>query len=307
MEDPRLPPELEREVCDLAASMHPETMPTLVRVAHRIREWTEPLLYQTVRVKRSKQFDAFLHVLRTKPLSFLAASVRHVHFESDPVCTFDLCVEIISKCPGITRLGTTQVFKGPASLAPLNTLRNVRHLAISLCPLLMHMPENSDLAVEPILANITHLSLHDDMRNPLTQQVVGSVLPRMPCLTHIRLIFYGLSVDAMRQLLSTCTQLEILLVTVETTRFKPRGYPIEDLRLVWGHSPDNYYVFWDDWQRGAWGLRDLWAFAEEAVEKRKRDPSSHSTSRIDWIRTSEGEDSSSDSDGSIEDFVYVAG
>ncbi|KAJ7059739.1 hypothetical protein C8F01DRAFT_1145501 [Mycena amicta] len=290
MEDPRLPPELEREVCELTALMHPETVPTLIRVAQRIHEWTEPFLYRTVRVRPSRHFDAFLRALRTKPPSFLAASVRNIHFESVPECTYELCLEIISKCPGIIRLGTTRVFTGPRTLEPLNTLRNVRHLALSLCPLFQG-PQNVDPAVEPIFAHITHLSLHDTMSSE-SHQVICSVLPRMPCLTHIRVNSYQLPAEVVRQLLSTCARLEILLATAgSNSLFNGLGYPLGDPRLVWGRTSEwasSYAEFWDDWEKGALGLVDFWALAAEAVERRKRDLSSHNTHRIEWIGPVDG-------------------
>jgi hypothetical protein len=33
------PPELERKICEAAAYLHPETIPTLLLVAQRVREW----------------------------------------------------------------------------------------------------------------------------------------------------------------------------------------------------------------------------------------------------------------------------
>ncbi|KAJ7059712.1 hypothetical protein C8F01DRAFT_217943 [Mycena amicta] len=129
MDGPRLPRELEREIFELAAEIHPSTVAVLLRVAHRVQEWTEPFLYRTIRVRTSQSFETFQHVLRTKPPNFLAASVRHVLFEAREGCTDEICLEIISKCPGITHIGTTINFVGPKALAAFQTLPNLTHLA----------------------------------------------------------------------------------------------------------------------------------------------------------------------------------
>ncbi|KAJ7059732.1 hypothetical protein C8F01DRAFT_1145482, partial [Mycena amicta] len=73
MDGPRLPRELEREIFELAAEIHPSTVAVLLRVAHRVQEWTEPFLYRTIRVRTSQSFEAFQRILRTKSPRFLAA------------------------------------------------------------------------------------------------------------------------------------------------------------------------------------------------------------------------------------------
>ncbi|KAJ7785183.1 hypothetical protein DFH07DRAFT_763788 [Mycena maculata] len=45
---PRLPPELEREIFELAIFLHLDTMPALLLVARRVYTWLKPLLYQVV-------------------------------------------------------------------------------------------------------------------------------------------------------------------------------------------------------------------------------------------------------------------
>ncbi|KAJ7839783.1 hypothetical protein B0H13DRAFT_1911031 [Mycena leptocephala] len=46
--DPRLPPELEHQIFEIAAHEFPEMIPIFLRVARHIQFWIEPLLYQVI-------------------------------------------------------------------------------------------------------------------------------------------------------------------------------------------------------------------------------------------------------------------
>ncbi|KAJ7055437.1 hypothetical protein C8F01DRAFT_1373610 [Mycena amicta] len=273
----RLPRELEREIFELAAENHPSTVVVLLRVAHRVQEWTEPFLYRTIRVLTSQSFDAFQHILRTKLPSFLAASVRHVLFEAREGCTDEICLEIISKCLGITHLGTTINFTGPKALEALQTLPNLTHLAAGLVDLFP--PEGNAVVgtvdpAHPAFARITHLIPLDDLHRKVTGRHMCIVLSRMPSLTHIRLDQEGLAPADVEHLLSDCIWLELLLLTAETSSSITRGgYPTAEPRLVWGirgEDRDRYSSFWDEWERAANGLDDAWALAEAVVEERSQ-------------------------------------
>ncbi|KAJ7059740.1 hypothetical protein C8F01DRAFT_1254651 [Mycena amicta] len=282
MVDPHLPLELEREIFELAAGNHPEMVVQLIRVAHRVLEWTEPFLYRTVRVQNSPAFTSFQRVLLTKPPAFLAASVRHVLFEALRECTPAICIEILSKCPGIINVGTSTRFTGPKALSWLGTLPNLRYLAVSIAELFGAKTSmyGKVIPTEPVFAHVTHLSLHDNMEH--THHLVCPALPGMPRLTHIRLLLRGLPVDAVRDILSGCARLQLLLLTHYEATYDLRhlGYPTNDPRLVFAQASDVYVHFWSDWERGTLGLFDVWALAEETVQKRKRNPNLE----MKWIR-----------------------
>ncbi|KAJ7059721.1 hypothetical protein C8F01DRAFT_1295779 [Mycena amicta] len=287
MDDPHLPPELEREIFELAAATYPGTVPLLMQVAQRVLEWTEPFLYRIVRVKSSKDFESFLRVLRTKPASFLAASVRHVLFEAVDECTIEICIEIISKCPGITDIGATHSFTCQDALAGLNTLPNLHRLAVSLRELFLHETSKhwDEVRInpsEPAFAHVTHLSLHDSMDSYAS--VITPAFPGMPRLTHLRLLLSGLAPSHVRNILSTCPRLKVLLLAESgNSPFDGREYPLEDPRLVWARASNSYVHFWSDWERGALGLVDLWTHAEDLVDKRRKNPTDKDRNEIEWI------------------------
>nr|GAT57085.1 predicted protein [Mycena chlorophos] len=277
---PRLPPELEQEIFELASTAHPETVPTLIRVARRVQEWTEPFLYRTLRVRDSTRLSAFIAALHTKPASFLARGLRHVLFESVPECTNELCLEIIAKCPHITSVGTTNTFCGPAAFDGLASLRHLRRMAVSLCEIMPWDDTADDFEWErlcvdparasPALARITHLSLHDNMDQ--THHLVLDALPCMPCLTHLRLKLRGLPADTARSMLSSRRpRLEVLLLTMGyRSDASIKTFPVDDIRLVCGLAHDSYDEFWDEWTKSSLGEDDMWTVAEELVDRRRQ-------------------------------------
>ncbi|KAJ7059735.1 hypothetical protein C8F01DRAFT_1370600 [Mycena amicta] len=242
----------------------------------RLEAWTEPFLYRTIRVRTSNSFDVFQRILRTKPPNFLAASVRHVLFEASEGCTDDICLEVISKCPGITHIGTTINFTGPKALDAFQTLPNLTHLAAGLCELVARDSQGYSIEVDkidpgPAFAHLTHLILSDDLQRQAARRKICDALPRVPRLTHLRLEHLGLSPADIEQLLSGCIRLEILLLTAETKSLMTRAaYFTHEPRLVWGVSGDDYDAFWSEWERAVNGLVDPWALAEAIVKERRQ-------------------------------------
>ncbi|KAJ7059736.1 hypothetical protein C8F01DRAFT_1370601 [Mycena amicta] len=289
MDGPRLPRELEREIFELAAQSPPSTVAVLLRVAHRVQEWTEPFLYRTIRVRTSQSFEAFQHVLRTKPPNFLAASVRHVLFEAREGCTDEICLEIISKCPGITHIGTTVNFTGPKALDAFQTLPNLTHLTASLCDLFS--PEGNSIVgkvnpAHPVFARVTHLIPLDEIhhRDGAGREICVA-LSRMPSLTHLRLDQDGLAPADVEHLLCDCLRLEVLLLVTDTKySITSEGYPTAESRLVWGLSGDRYSYesFWNEWERTVNGLVDPWALAEALVKERSQSQAT-CNNRNEWL------------------------
>ncbi|KAJ7059737.1 hypothetical protein C8F01DRAFT_1370603 [Mycena amicta] len=290
MSDPLLPPELENEIFELVALSYPTMIPTLMRVAQRVLHWTEPYLYRTVRVRTSPILQPFLGILRTKSLSFLASSVRHVLLESGSECDYDLGLEVLTKCTGITSIGTTYRFRGPEVLAALGSLPNLRRMTVDVGELftepgiaprrVSHIGLEIDPA-HPVFSHVTHLSLHDNLDDARIRERVCAALPGMPSLTHLRLKFRPpeLSNATLRHILTACLQLEVLLLTTDDPHVSGVGYPIDDPRLVWGRLGDYFEPFWADWERGANGLLDMWVLAEQMVKKQRQ----QMDGEIQWI------------------------
>nr|GAT51678.1 predicted protein [Mycena chlorophos] len=122
-----LPVELERIIFEMAARADVGTALKLVRVAHRVRDWVEPIIYQTVVVSRPSEelrlfrtertmFHRrktkaarigpptlpFIRTLAHRPQDFFARHVHTLHLAN--LNEFELTT-VLSSCTGVTELG----------------------------------------------------------------------------------------------------------------------------------------------------------------------------------------------------------
>ncbi|KAF7300543.1 hypothetical protein HMN09_00939100 [Mycena chlorophos] len=274
MSQPRLPPELEREIFETAAILHPGTIPALVATARRVQEWTEPMLFRVLRFKLgTPQTEAFLHALRTKPPDFAARSVRHIFFEAlDRSVPLAVGLEILQKCPGIVDFGTTKAFTGRAVLDALRGLPNLRVLTLGLSSL----DSETDESLASALERVTHLTVLDR-----DYPSIVKLLPRLPRLTHFAMKHstdHGGSPlplpdpNIFADILSSCPHLHVLLITSAKSPFPviyPHGPPTSDPRLVFAFRDVGYVGFWSGWLAIAYGQdEDIWVLAEGIVKAR---------------------------------------
>ncbi|KAF7330029.1 hypothetical protein MKEN_00266900 [Mycena kentingensis (nom. inval.)] len=283
--NPRLPLELERDIFETVAIRSPGTIPSLLRVAHRVLQWIEPLLYTTLHLGTVPPRADLLRVLHTRR-AFLQASVRHIFFDNfagwEPLSTstfFNTALDILQTCTGATSIGTTNSFEGPRVLTALGGLSNLRRLAVDLCALFKKTtPEGNHWApidpTHPAFARLTHLALHDRMNTQRRRERVLAAVPHFPALTHLRIARVGLSAADVQGLLEQCPRLQLLILTSDedtTAKIVRRGYPT-DVRLVWGRVGDVFDEFWDDWMAGCEGREDLWERAETVIATRRATP-----------------------------------
>ncbi|KAJ7134005.1 hypothetical protein C8R43DRAFT_639224 [Mycena crocata] len=109
---PLLPPELEREIFEMAAHIRPIGILRLMLVASRVKIWLEPLLYRTIALSvhpfrassdhPNPQWKSFMHVVQSNPVAFLLASVRHLYL-ADSVPS-EHAKWLLSTCSGIENL-----------------------------------------------------------------------------------------------------------------------------------------------------------------------------------------------------------
>ncbi|KAJ7048236.1 hypothetical protein C8F01DRAFT_1193550 [Mycena amicta] len=112
-DEPRLPPELEREIFQTTALLH--SAPPLLRVARRVLIWVEPLLYRVLIIGGSIGI-AQLNAASSKPPAFLARAVRCLKIAAHPVF----------RC--LTHLDFFDTMDGPL-MALLPCLPRLTHLA----------------------------------------------------------------------------------------------------------------------------------------------------------------------------------
>ncbi|KAJ7798772.1 hypothetical protein B0H14DRAFT_2905776 [Mycena olivaceomarginata] len=237
--DPYLPPELERQIFEIAALSCPKDIPTLMRISRRIKYWVEPLLYRVIvlsphdlyrlsGIDDAKSFPSvtaadLLDHITTKSPSFFGASVTHLYFDGDiPISTLDA---ILGACLGIDNLGPF------------------------------------DFTV-PLFCNITHLQIWDNYA--ALQAEICTGLARMPRLTHLALNTVASVVPVLHPRLLANVRLCAIVFLV---RHRPNPTPlgVDDARFVC-IVRDSYFT---DWFHGATSGLNFWALADALIAARR--------------------------------------
>ncbi|KAJ7171259.1 hypothetical protein C8R46DRAFT_1032903 [Mycena filopes] len=260
LEAPRLPPELERDIFELAAFCHKSCIPSYLLVAHRIHEWIEPILYNTLILQRPANYSKTERIptpADCRTLAFLASNVHHLN--------------ISGSCP-------------PDQLhALLDACKNTRNLALwslplpNLLPFLQPMPLarlSADIAYlfggllrmnfqHPAFAALTHL----DVRGAAFDDwALFGGLARAPALTHLsfRDKFHP---RLLRGALAHCAKLQALGViwSPRKSAVDVKAGAVVDARFFMVVCTD-----WaEDWETGARGGCDIWTRAESFIAKKQ--------------------------------------
>ncbi|KAJ7097521.1 hypothetical protein C8R44DRAFT_889065 [Mycena epipterygia] len=265
--DRKLPPELEREIFEIAATLHIETIPALLCVAHRVLIWINPFIYKTLvfSSQHTSRFPAAVQTIQRKTDSFIQENTRNIMWwgtdDEQAVCT------LFSICVGVQNLALWGLSR---SVLPLFARLRLRRLSL---PADAPWSPGSD----PFYAAITHLHLHS---YHLQQTPVYYNTGRLPSLSHLCVdsISY-VARPPLRRILEECKKLEVLVcmfhnqrtLKVSSTVTRATGSEIDDPRIVTMVMDDGEYV--KDWKVGAAGGRDFWVRAEEIIAKRRSGPS----------------------------------
>ncbi|KAJ7446009.1 hypothetical protein B0H11DRAFT_2249187 [Mycena galericulata] len=252
---PFLPPELEREIFELSAHLHPGSAPKLLLVARRVLTWIEPLIYRVISIDGTTTSAPILHTLRSKPAQFFDDNVQHLLVEG---VTDDEVEEILSACTRIRSLVLIGV--RPSDLSSVLRLRP-KKLAIQLDALF----GRTDLVdfSRPLFTTITHLDLFAGFIRPWPD------LALLPALTHLALLEHT-PLDVQIQVLRNCPHVEVFISMysqVRTASVEESPF-IEDVRFVSMVLSDSDYR--TDWRSGANGGIDFWARADKFVAMKRR-------------------------------------
>ncbi|KAJ7133417.1 hypothetical protein C8R44DRAFT_849522 [Mycena epipterygia] len=269
--EPILPPELEREIFELAAATDPppnywtrqhvgDTVIALAQVCRRAQSWIEPLIYE--RVSLLDVFDGtnpvplFLDTLDKRPPSFFAMHVKHLYL--GPSIPFLVVQRVLQVCTGVVSFGCHHPY---ISLAPLLAPLPLQRLLVSELAL-----PAAPAVLPPWAASLTHLGLAQAL-----PAVPAAVLARLPSLTHLAVDYAALPDPempgmgaALATLLTASAHVHCLvLVTAAKTDYK---WALQRLRED-GFADARLYVHlrpvmdgtWDAWSRR---LPDVFAEAE---------------------------------------------
>ncbi|KAJ6561292.1 hypothetical protein B0H10DRAFT_2117795 [Mycena sp. CBHHK59/15] len=248
---PKLPRELEREIFDVAAVFYPDIIPTLLRVAKRVREWTEPFLYNVVSLTRYAGRKPTHTYLESKGQLFLRNAVRHLCLELVDYPT------ILSTCSKTIDLSWRSCKYSPEVL-PIISLMPLTRFHVDVHNLFADVP-SIDIAQSPFLS-VTHLTLFDDFTDvwtPVTWDPCDA-LAYLPALTHL-CMWDSISSPVVHGVLKRCLNLRMLLNAWEDFEaFRPQevcaSLSVNDPRFVMIIVEDWVY----EWELAAGTGRDIW-------------------------------------------------
>ncbi|KAJ7106426.1 hypothetical protein C8R43DRAFT_210367 [Mycena crocata] len=286
MNEAILPGELERTIFELAASLDPDCMPTLVLVARRVQIWIEPLLYRILTIhglacvpqpKRTvlrHPVAAILRLIDTRPASFFSTHVRHVWLNG--VNSTD-AAEILSVCCGTTNLAFFNI-PWNFTLVPILGTLPLQRLYVDqaqICPLLLR----ADPA-HGMFQRITHLEVALSRTHLDWESWVA--LARMPRLTHLACRNGWPSSPMRRGVLEKCTGLKVMAAVYASGLQGERGVcqriAREDARCMTVLVSD----YMDDWECGAQGGRDYWMEADALSPDSETEKMKDGVSYTEW-------------------------
>ncbi|KAJ7662178.1 hypothetical protein DFH06DRAFT_366794 [Mycena polygramma] len=203
---PVLPRDLEREIFDIVASEGIKSIPPLLRVARRVKVWTEPLLYRVIFVRENptrdyfgrdlfeKTRDAVIHpraitaAIQRLPSVFFHTHVRHLfldcrtytlsiaqHHQSAAARLNGCAVEdrnaLLARCTGVLDVNLFNIQDAPSLLAclsrvPLRRLQANLGMLFSPCAEVDIYQDGIVDFSRPMFQHLTHLALFDSMPKP---------------------------------------------------------------------------------------------------------------------------------------------
>ncbi|KAJ6469861.1 hypothetical protein C8R45DRAFT_426047 [Mycena sanguinolenta] len=270
--DPRVPPELERWIFEIAALACPKWIPTLMLVARRVKCWVEPLLYRVVFLRDQIYFEAEEFILPTFTADALeqipSDRLRHVrHLFIDDFYVDETALKNwLLACPGITNLYA--LFDCMPELLPsLRRFTNIRYLTVQAGVL------SGTSIPHPLFLTVTHLELLESTIGSLDRVCQNVVL--IPRLTHIALN-PALGSSLSHAALCDITQLQCIVFLSPEASLD--GSPLlDDIRFVCIDETVKYPV---DWLRGAIAGDDYWSLADAFLASRRAGETDRSRYRI---------------------------
>ncbi|KAJ7478694.1 hypothetical protein B0H11DRAFT_1281584 [Mycena galericulata] len=253
---PKIPPELERYIFELCALADRSGIPSLLRVAHRVHVWIEPLLYHALVLDYSQ--PCRLTPADSRDAAFLASHVKHLNL-TGPMPHDQLCA-LLAACTGTTNLALWVPTPLPDLLPFLQALTLTRLSADTTH--LFGGPLRVNFA-HPALRALTHLDIlaagFDDWR------LSAGLATGLPHLTHLafRDKFHP---HVLRGALAHCKALRALGVVWSARR---RAVDVREGEVVDARLFVTVCAEWaGDWAAGARGGDDVWARGEVFIARK---------------------------------------
>ncbi|KAJ7086222.1 hypothetical protein C8R44DRAFT_893676 [Mycena epipterygia] len=259
-----LPTELERHIFEIATFIHLPSAPALILVAHRVKIWIEPLLYQVLRITKTSRkcriaVKTISSLIESRPAAFFHDHVRHLSIEVLGQSTDNEIAPLLAACDAVVDV---QIVTGSSILLPILGALPLQRLSADLL-FLFPGPSGLDFG-HPIFTNVTHLSLYGHSGHGWD---TWSGLAQIPGLTHLAFRDNSFDAPMCHSVLLHCKLLQVLanlLASGSNLDWSVRRYAtvIDNPRFVMLRVPS----LLEDWEVGARGGEDRWVRASELSE-----------------------------------------
>ncbi|TFK60351.1 hypothetical protein BDN72DRAFT_883640 [Pluteus cervinus] len=251
--EPRLPPEIERLIFEDVAWMYRSSIPRLILVCRRVKDWTESILYSIVIRRSETPYPSY-----EPPIERLPAYACHVHsflafFEIDGTIIRDY----LRLCKNLTNLALWCEPTCPDLLQLLEELPRLRNLTIYLSAVFPDGPPYTLESKSGAFQGLTHLELMDD---EISWKDISGFVGGLEGLTHLALNDIN-DEQLVCDILENCPRIRVL-VLFESSELKVLG----SSKVVFAKFSLDAYV--GDWISVAEGRECFWDKAErEVIEK----------------------------------------
>ncbi|TFK65825.1 hypothetical protein BDN72DRAFT_962261 [Pluteus cervinus] len=268
-----LPPELMQEIISAYVEGRSTLAASIATVSRDFNDWVKPVLSKTLMYyheEPAKHWPVPVHEL-PQWLRNNGKYVRNVMWGID---VKDL-LDVFNQCPGITDLAVWVNVSWNDLTTLLPSLSNIQlsNLSINLYNLCGRRNFSKQEAERAVFRTITHLELFHNIKS--WDDFEG--IAYLPRLTHLCLP-EGMSTpsshDDISRVLQHCKQLKVLVI-IAGGLFPSSGQNrvIQSDTLFNSDEDDPRVVALardclDDWVYGATGRKDMWALADEIVERR---------------------------------------
>ncbi|KAF8190317.1 hypothetical protein K438DRAFT_922020 [Mycena galopus ATCC 62051] len=259
-----VPPELEREIFEISALSDSGVIPSLLRVARRVLEWIEPLLYRVLIIDGSPRDLACHRAFLLKP-NVVATGVRHMSFFDGPSLWPEQDFQALLRLCG-PQLRSLAGSHQPELLPALAHLSQLRRWSGNLASLFGGHPA-IDFSISAFRA-LTHMDLWSQIG--ADDAVISPGLTALPCLTHLCLnmnnfLHWHVLVP---RILAQCLHLQVLVSMMHALPAKSLASnpPTTDVRFVVSIVCPHR----KDWEVGARGGIDFWAAADNFVARKRQ-------------------------------------
>ncbi|KAJ7132710.1 hypothetical protein C8R46DRAFT_655822 [Mycena filopes] len=239
---PLFPLDLEREIFETTAELHPEARTTLLRVARRVLVWIEPLLYQVVRVEHwVPEGEGVVPALLKKPAQFCRLAVRHLLLDAPG----EKSLTVLKLCSSVTDLAFGISYHPDPSILPILAEMRLQRLTIEIKAL------GGDLT-HAAFSSLTHLAIVGHQWAPILEQI-----PTLTALTHLT-VFVDISQDVIHPDLANSPGLRLFMVLFFDDPVRADVY--DRAKTLHGCDPRFvialYNDYWSTWRpaRRGWAM-----------------------------------------------------